>query len=139
MRFSAVAISLLFSASTTLIPVVNAQPSLRAICYECPERDNAGVLLADTPNMGANPFTCDYGDAGSCNYTADGALVADNNTNGCPSDALDLCARRRRQARERALPRSPRPPSPAAYQPKPKVMQLRKNLSAEKAKLGRDA
>ncbi|KAJ3520779.1 hypothetical protein NMY22_g12596 [Coprinellus aureogranulatus] len=102
MRFSTVAISLLLSATS----VVYAQPSPipRAICYTCPDQDNGGVLLVDAPNMGSDPFACVYGDAGTCHYSIDGSLLIDDNTNGCPVDAFNLCLHRRRQARERAPP-----------------------------------
>lgn len=71
MRFSTLAVPLLFSAVSTLVSIVNAQPSPvpRAICYSCPEQDNAGVPLADAPSMGSDPFACVYGDADTCHYS----------------------------------------------------------------------
>ncbi|KAF6752686.1 hypothetical protein DFP72DRAFT_814993 [Ephemerocybe angulata] len=134
------AISILISGiAAILLPAVNAQPSARSICYTCPEQDNGLADLSSTADLGYNPFACVYGDAGTCHYSLDGDLAMDDNSNGCPSTALNLCLRRRAEQKERALPKSPRAPSPAAFATKPKVMQIRKSLKKERTKLAYNA
>ena len=56
----------------------------------------------------------------------------------CPFGAEDNCVARRQLARERALPRSPRAPSPAAFEAKPRVMKLRGTLGEAKRSMGKE-
>ncbi|KAJ2913431.1 hypothetical protein MD484_g6983, partial [Candolleomyces efflorescens] len=139
MRFITTAASLLLSTLTLMnIPIANGQPSPAATCFSCPDSDiGLNILLSFTlPDIITGAFACVYLGGGVCSYDSDtGALVTliiDNPL--CTGAAVNVCRARREERRGKALPRNPKPPSPAAFVPKPKVMQTRKTLREEKAK-----
>ncbi|RXW21432.1 hypothetical protein EST38_g4433 [Candolleomyces aberdarensis] len=138
MRCLTAAASLLLSVLTFIIPVANGQPSPVASCFSCPDTDvGLNILLSFTvPDIITGAFTCVYLESGVCSYdSVTGVLVSlviDNPL--CAGAAINVCRARREERRAKALPRSPKPPSPAAYVPKPRVMQTRKTLREEKAR-----
>ncbi|EAU83536.2 hypothetical protein CC1G_04792 [Coprinopsis cinerea okayama7 len=132
MSFTRLVLSALLFISSALVPyVVGQQPSQAAGCYACPVTDNLLTPLVGIPDLSLDPFSCVYGafSPGTCTYSrTTGDLVADSNSGRCQARALDVCFLRRRNA----LPRSPKPPSPAAYEPKPRAMHVRKDLAGNK-------
>ncbi|RXW21433.1 hypothetical protein EST38_g4432 [Candolleomyces aberdarensis] len=137
MRFT-IAACATFLSVLSIFPIANAQPSPQASCFECPSADDGlNILLSSSlPDPTTGEFSCAYAGGGTCVYLGlqgqGGDLVS--GTEFCPSAAVDICLARRQRMKERALPRSPRPPSPAAFVPKPNVMKTRKILRESKAK-----
>ncbi|KAH6910936.1 hypothetical protein BKA70DRAFT_1398630 [Coprinopsis sp. MPI-PUGE-AT-0042] len=106
---------------------VDAQSPTPA-CYTCPLTNGFNEKLELEVPDDTN-FLCLYL-SNDCFYDNDGTLL--NNEPGCPLEAVNDCVVRRELARQRALPRSPRPPSPGAFAAKPKVMHVRADLGYSK-------
>jgi hypothetical protein len=120
-------------------------------CYSCPQTNNLGERL-ELELLGDTAISCVYLSV-DCSYSnvssafmfstsmhahpvfaslkqEDGIIVS--GTSDCREDAVNDCLIPRALARERALPKSPRPPSPGALAEKPKFMRTRAGLGQRK-------
>ncbi|KAH6910935.1 hypothetical protein BKA70DRAFT_1268947 [Coprinopsis sp. MPI-PUGE-AT-0042] len=134
---SVFSIVFLLQAVTLLASIGVKAQSPTPSCYICPTEDGNARPLA-TESYGSDDFLCNYSGGGSCIYSAeDGQFISAIGNDACFGVADNVCRIRNRMMRERALPRSPRAPSPGAFAEKPQVMHTRAELGKSK-KASRD-
>ncbi|KAH6912756.1 hypothetical protein BKA70DRAFT_774294 [Coprinopsis sp. MPI-PUGE-AT-0042] len=126
-----------FSCSACCLPTTSCfmAQSPTPQCYVCPDTTPSGATLRDEePNSEIGILQCRYSNNNNCLYILSSGNSLGSSDEACYSSATNSCEARHAAMRARALPKSPRAPSPGAFAKKPEVMKTRAQLQKEKAK-----